>query len=64
LNLSDNVQTITYSGGITSLEEFEVILDGVESGDRIAFGPEKEKASGNSNMMLLSDFTVQIIELK
>ena len=64
VNLTDNVQTITYSGGISTLSEFEVTLDGVVNGDRIAFGPEKELASGNSNMMLLSDMTVQIVELK
>ena len=64
LNLTSNIQTITFNGGITSLEAFEVEIDGVEHGDRIAFGPTTESAKDSSNMMLLSDFTVQIIELK
>ena len=64
LDLSSNVQTITYSGGITNLEEFEAIIDGVVSGDRIAFGPTSESTKDNSNMMIISDMTVQIVELK
>ncbi|MBO4340133.1 MAG: Ig-like domain-containing protein [Bacteroidales bacterium] len=67
LDLTSNVQTITYSGGITNLEAFEVTIDGVVSGDRIAFGPISESNPDpldNSNMMLLSDITVQIIELQ
>jgi len=64
VDLATNVQTITFSGGITNLEEFEVEIDGVVSGDRIAFGPTTETASSTGNMMILSDFTVQIVELK
>ena len=63
LDLSSNVKTISYSGGITSLEAFEVTIGGVVKGDRIAFGPTTESASSNNNMMILSDFTVQIVEL-
>lgn len=62
LDLTSNIQTITYEGGITNLQEFEVTLDGVVSGDRIAFGPTTETAKSN-NMMIISDMTVQIIEL-
>lgn len=64
VNLTSNVKTITFSGGITNLEEFEVEIDGVVNGDRIAFGPTTETASSTGNMMLLSDITVQIVELK
>lgn len=64
VNLTSNVKTITFSGGITNLEEFEVEIDGVVNGDRIAFGPTTETASSQGNMMILSDFTVQIVELK
>ena len=65
LNLEDNVETITFNGGITTLDEFEVILEGVVSGDRIAFGPTSQTIeTGNSNMMLLSDMTIQILELQ
>lgn len=64
VNLTTNVETITFDGGLTNLQEFEVTLDGLVNGDRIAFGPTSETANDNSNMMLLSDFTVQIIELK
>lgn len=64
VDLTSNVKTVTFSGGITNLQAFEVEIDGVVSGDRIAFGPTSETATGNSNMMLLSDFTVQIIELR
>ena len=64
VNLTTNVETITFDGGLTNLQEFEVTLDGLVNGDRIAFGPTSETAKDNSNMMLLSDFTVQIIELK
>lgn len=64
LDLTTNIQTITYSGGITNLEEFEVTIDNVVKGDRIAFGPTSETLKDNSNMMLISDMTVQIIELK
>lgn len=64
LDLSTNVESITFSGGITNLEEFEVTIGGVVSGDRIAFGPTSETLKDNSNMMLISDMTVQIIELK
>ena len=63
LNLTSNVQSITYSGGLTNLEEFEVTIDGVVKGDRIAFGPEAELLETDKNMMLISDMTVQIVEL-
>ena len=65
LNLTDNSQTITYSGGLTKLTEFEIVLDGVVKGDRLAFGPPVEiPEKHNNNMMLLSDMTVQILELQ
>ena len=64
LDLTTNVETITFEGGITNLQEFEVTLDGVVNGDRIAFGPTSETASDNNNMMIISDMTVQIVELK
>ena len=64
LDLTSNVKTITFNGGITSLEEFEVTIEGVVQGDRIAFGPTSESTKSNSNMMLISDMTVQIIDLK
>ena len=73
LNLDDNVQYITYTGGVTTLEEFTVTLEGVEHGDRIAFGPPKttvtkdgkaDYVKTNENMMLISDMTIQIIELQ
>ena len=63
LDLSTNVQTVTFNGGITSLEKFEVTLDGVVAGDRIAFGPTSESTQDNSNMMIISDMTVEILEL-
>ena len=65
LNLTSNTKTITFDGGITNLQEFEVTIDGVVSGDRIAFGPTTETNTGsdNTNMMLISDMTVQIEEL-
>jgi hypothetical protein len=65
VDLTTNVKRIAFSGGITNLQEFEVEIDGVVSGDRIAFGPISEKApSDNSNMMILSDMTIQIIDLE
>lgn len=64
VDLTTNIKTITFNGGITSLEKFEVTLDGVVSGDRIAFGPTTETAKDNSNMMIISDMTVEILELK
>ena len=63
LDLSSNIQTITFNGGITNLEEFEVTIEGVVKGDRIAFGPTSETVKDNSNMMLFSDMTIEIIEL-
>jgi len=64
LKLEDNAKTITFNGGITTLSEFEVTLENVVSGDRIAFGPTTEtNTTGNTNMMLLSDMTIQIVEL-
>lgn len=64
LDLTSNVETITFNGGITSLEKFEVTLEGVVRGDRIAFGPTTETAKDNNNMMLISDMTIQILELQ
>lgn len=66
LDLETNVKTITFNGGITNLEVFEVTIEGVVKGDRIAFGPtaENAKPEDNSNMMLLSDMTIQIVELQ
>ena len=64
LNLESKVETITYTGGITVLDEFEVTIKGIVSGDRIAFGPTSQSLSGNKNMMLLSDMTIQIIDLE
>ena len=63
VDLTTNFETIPLNAGITSLEKFEVTLDGVVSGDRIAFGPTSETASDNSNMMIISDMTVEILEL-
>ena len=64
LDLSSNVETITFNGGITNLEGFEVTIDGVVKGDRIAFGPTAETNTGNSNMMILSDMTITLVELQ
>lgn len=64
LDLESNVETITYTGGITVLDQFEVTIEGIVSGDRIAFGPTSQSLSGNKNMMLLSDMTIQIIDLE
>lgn len=64
LNLTSNVQSIEFNGGLTSLEKFEVTIDGVASGDRIAFGPETESASSGTNMMLISDMTIEIVDLQ
>ena len=64
LDLESKVETITYTGGITVLDEFEVTIEGIVSGDRIAFGPTSQSLSGNKNMMLLSDMTIQIIDLE
>lgn len=63
LNLTSNAKTVTYEGGITNLQTFEITLDGVVTGDRIAFGPTTESAVDENNMMLISDMTVQIVEL-
>lgn len=63
LDLSSNIQTISYSGGITNLEEFVVTIEGVVKGDRIAFGPTSETDKSNANMMLITDMTVKILEL-
>ena len=64
LDLESNVETITYTGGITVLEEFEVTIEGLVSGDRIAFGPTSQTLSGTKNMMLLTDMTIQIVDLQ
>ena len=63
LDLTSNIQTITFEGGITNLQEFEVTIDGVVNGDRIAFGPTSETDKSNANMMILSDMTIEILEL-
>ena len=72
LDLLSNAQTITYTGGLTTLSEFTVTLEGVKQGDRIAFGPTETAISvggspqyvkTNANMMLISDMTIKIIEL-
>lgn len=63
VDLTSNVKTITFNGGISNLEEFEVVLDGVVQGDRIIFGPTSETAAADSNMMLISDMTIEILEL-
>ena len=73
LNLTDNTQTITYTGGLTNLEEFTVTIEGVKKGDRIAFGPTEtaktvngsaQYVKSNANMMLISDMTIKILELE
>ena len=73
LDLDTNKATITYTGGFTTLGEFTVTLEGVENGDRIAFGPtqtavtsggEAQYVKTNANMMLISDMTVKILELE
>jgi len=63
LDLETNVQTITFNGGITQLDEFTVELSGLVKGDRIAFGPTTESDASNKNMMLISDMTIQILEI-
>ena len=63
LDLASNVQTITFGGGITQLDEFSVTLSGLVKGDRIAFGPTSESAANNSNMMLISDMRVELLEI-
>ncbi len=65
LDLTTNFQTFTYTGGITTLGEFTVTLDGVKKGDRIAFGPTKEdnEVSNTAHMMLISDMTIQLTEI-
>ena len=64
LDLSSNAETITFNGGLTSLQQFEVTLEGVVRGDRIAFGPTTETATDNNNMMIISDMTIQVLELQ
>ena len=64
LDLESNVETITFTGGITVLDEFEVTIEGLVSGDRIAFGPTSQTLSGTKNMMLLTDMTIQIVDLQ
>lgn len=63
VDLSSNVASFTLSGGVTNLQSFVVELDGLRTGDRIAFGPPAELAETDSNIMLLSDITVKILEL-
>ena len=65
LNLTNNFQTFTYTGGLTNLGEFTVTLEGVKKGERIAFGPTKEdnEVVNTAHMMLISDMTVTITEL-
>ena len=62
LDLTTNVQTITYKGGLTQLDEFSVTLEGLVKGDRIAFGPTTETAKDNGNMMIISDMTIELLE--
>lgn len=64
LKLEDNCQTITYTGGLTTLGEFTVTLENVQKGDRIAFGPPSETVKSNNNMMIISDMTITLVELK
>ncbi len=64
VNLTDNIQTITFKGGISQLDEFSVTLEGLVKGDRIAFGPTSETAAANTNMMLISDMTIELVEIK
>ena len=73
LDLTTNAETITYTGGLTTLGEFTVTLEGVEHGDRIAFGYTEtsitvngsyQYVKTNANMMLISDMTVKILELE
>ena len=64
LDLASNTQTITFTGGITKLQEFTVTLDGLVQGDRIAFGPTSESASATTNMMLITDIIVRIAGLE
>lgn len=63
LDLSSNIQTITYNDGISQLDEFAVELSGLVKGDRIAFGPTTESDTSSKNMMLISDMTIQIVEI-
>ena len=63
LDLASNIQTITFGGGISQLDEFSVTLSGLVKGDRIAFGPTTETAAANSNMMLISDMRVELLEI-
>ena len=72
LNLTENAKTITYTGGLTTLGEFTVTLEGVRKGDRIAFGPTEtavtvsgsaQYVKSNANMMLISDMTVTIVDI-
>ena len=65
LDLTTNAQSFTFTGGITTLGEFTVTLDGVHKGDRIAFGPTKEdnEVSNTGHMMLISDMTIQLLSI-
>ena len=73
LDLTTNKATITYTGGFTTLGEFTVTLEGVQNGDRIAFGPTEtavtvsgsaQYVKSNANMMLISDMTVTLVGLE
>ena len=64
LDLTTNVETITYQGDISQVDEFSVTLSGLVKGDRIAFGPTSETAVANTNMMLISDMTIELVEIK
>lgn len=63
LDLTSNVQTITFSGGLTQPGEYSVTLSNVAHGDRIAFGPTSESAAADSNMMLISDMTIELLTI-
>lgn len=64
LQLDDNYQEFTFTGGFTVLGEFTVTLDGVKQNDRLAFGPGWTNQASTDNQMILSDMTVTILELK
>ena len=63
LDLASNTKTFSYTGGLTVLSEFTVELDGLVQGDRIAFGPTSETAKDKSNMMIISDVTIRLLEI-
>ena len=64
LDFDTNVKELNYTGGFSTLGEFTVTFEGVTKGDRIAFGPPGDSSVTNSNMMLISDITVKVLELE